>query len=1164
MQASNRDKFVFGAIILSLLLALPALGASAESSAAEQMPYRHLLDVERDENWLQAELRKHRSFPHLDRAYQLLNQGQRPQALEEIRSFLRFDPEELSVRVMYFTLLYEEKQFADVISQASVVLEKQPLLVTAHLYRGYSHQHLGQVDQALQDFSAALDLRDTEPAHRRQALQAVAHLALRQQRYAQALAALNELAKKEQSFTVHIQRANALRGLGRLSQAATALTQAIDRAHGRSQKLQGYLALAQVDEKRKDWPSAETSLRAALALDAGNIQILESLLRLNRVQKKSQATVQAIHALLAQDLERSRRAQLLLELGWSRQAAGKGRLALSAFEKADTAQRSAKTLLALAGAHENLGQLLQAIEARRLLQKRRPSGRNGLALGILWARKGQPRKALQSLQKTLANKLTGPQRAQVHQARALLLEKLGEPARALQAYRQALKFRPRDPQLLFAVGELALQTKDNQTAIRAIEKGLRRQARPQALRALALAYQRTNRVDDAIDTYDRLGQTLPGDLMQVAQLTFQKRQYQQAAELFVQAHQRKPDEWAWLLMAGRSHAMGGHWSSTIEVLEPLLLAAKATDLQQSQAAELSGYAAAKLGRFERARDLLEKALARGQDRPQIHQDLGFVFYQLGQWQQAVAHFRAAKKGKQDPWSEVYLSRCYGRSGKTGLAVDHLQNALSRLDDLEPGQRRQLLDELGHLYFAQPNYSKAEAAWTRAQALGSTPALNFQLARVRLKLLEPERARQALLATDPALLTIDLRVERFLELAYIATQEKQHPSAVSLLTEALAIRPDARLYSLLSNNQSALGQTAAARKTLEQAISLRPGNDADQIALAYLELREGQDAAAADRFETVLKKSPDRLGLAPELAYARLRLGDNEQADVWFSRAIDNEPLRLAMAPTKADEITRSTETMRSELRALRNRFDVSAYWTYTSDEREWVTRSGNVFSGAVASQAGLELAYQPPAIGFNNHRIFQVYARALWNMQAGSLAVEGESFQGGAGLRYQPFAQVNWMLAAEGLFRLGEQGINDLLLRSGWAWGLGLQPVWEQAISNYTSLYIELDYFTFQQTLALYAQARQGFHLPLGRSWAITPHLLAAANARTPDEGRLSALEAGAGLSFQYHFARDRYEGHQAHLELWLQYKLGTLIDPPADLADARFQGLFITGLFRI
>ena len=110
-----------GSVTAALLLVVSLTGCAPQPPAAADGPSLSALDVERRENWLRREIRRFRSYPHLDRAFRLMAEGGLREAKAEMEQYLAIDPDDLRVRFHYLALLHRLGAYADVIREADTV-----------------------------------------------------------------------------------------------------------------------------------------------------------------------------------------------------------------------------------------------------------------------------------------------------------------------------------------------------------------------------------------------------------------------------------------------------------------------------------------------------------------------------------------------------------------------------------------------------------------------------------------------------------------------------------------------------------------------------------------------------------------------------------------------------------------------------------------------------------------------------------------------------------------------------------------------------------------------------------------------------------------------------------------------------------------------------------
>ncbi|NJO56280.1 MAG: tetratricopeptide repeat protein [Rhodospirillales bacterium] len=381
-----------------------------------------------------------------------------------------------------------------------------------------------------------------------------------------------------------------------------------------------------------------------------------------------------------------------------------------------------------------------------------------------------------------------------------------------------------------------------------------------------------------------------------------------------------------------------------------------------------------------------------------------------------------------------------------------------------------------------------------------------------------------------------------------------PSAVDAAQLSDSIEPTAsRSYqtaSLLKRD----GRIDEALPYLQSAAAADPNEPLFALELGYAYAATGQDDAARAEFERAAGLSPDNAAAPTELGYLAMRAGENEEASQWFRRAID-----IHAAATPQDDASREQQItdlkqLRDTETRLTNQFDLLAYQTYRQGAEGVSGGSAEAGSGIIPSQGGVEIAWTPPVIGFNDDRIFQVYARTLWSNND-QLVLQKNSVVAGAGVRYKPLRELDLYLSAEKVFGIGDEQDNNTLVRAqyGWYQGTDIKPLEE--FYNYTVIYHDLGYFIQSpQRLAYFGEARQGITWKARDDLLISPHVVLDGLTQSKDTNDSSYLEGGAGVSFRFHFNETKYESYRSYMELIAQYKYGIInID----------SGAVLTAIFR-
>jgi tetratricopeptide (TPR) repeat protein len=265
-------------------------------------------------------------------------------------------------------------------------------------------------------------------------------------------------------------------------------------------------------------------------------------------------------------------------------------------------------------------------------------------------------------------------------------------------------------------------------------------------------------------------------------------------------------------------------------------------------------------------------------------------------------------------------------------------------------------------------------------------------------------------------------------------------------------------------------------------------------------------------------------------------------DATAALATDAVDVRIAQAePSAPVDLQQRLAGMQSEIRTLQNVFDFTVYESYRAKTSGAATSTAAAApsGGIVPSEGGLEIAYQPPGIGFRNERTLQVFGRLLWANRPDSPRIDDQSVQAGVGVRYKPLQEHQLYVSGERLAKVGSKAANDWLLRASYGWTNGFEPPVGRGDWNYTTVYADAGYFTHSRTRAFYGEARQGRSFAVARNFAVTPHIVVDGRSQSPDPGKTSYFEGGAGVSAKLFFDESRYEGYRASAELLVQYKHG-------------------------
>lgn len=480
------------------------------------------------------------------------------------------------------------------------------------------------------------------------------------------------------------------------------------------------------------------------------------------------------------------------------------------------------------------------------------------------------------------------------------------------------------------------------------------------------------------------------------------------------------------------------------------------------------------------------------------------------------------------------------------------------------QNIEVYKELGYLYAEEAEYAKAAKSWEKYLSFEYDPVIAFRFGKMQRLIGRIDDALETLEAIVPNDLSPTLQAERLDELAKIYVQKEQLDKAVAALIEASAIELSPHRHYRLGLIYRTQEKQEDYIYHLEQANALDPGNNTYAVALGYAYKDAAKHKETSELFEEVVVRDPDYLKLYEELGYMFLYLIDNDEAVEWFKRSIDNEPLYPVHTDEEREELVRTVTRMKQEVGKLTNRFDLTLYQSLRTDSREqFTTTGGTIGGGSLPSQGGVEFSYQPPLLGFRNERVFQVFGRMLWSTEPRSLKFVEDSLQGGIGARYKPLRTHNLFLSAERLIEIGDDAVNDWLLRLLYSWNYGFdlrpgKPFW-----NYTLLYGDLGYFVEDNLWAFFGAGRQGITFNKSDTYLITPHLVVEGRVQEPSVPTGSYIEGGLGLSLKMLFNKSPYTLYNSSFEFIAQYKAGRFIRDTDTLEDKTFDGFVFTGILQ-
>jgi choline-sulfatase len=315
------------------------------------------------------------------------------------------------------------------------------------------------------------------------------------------------------------------------------------------------------------------------------------------------------------------------------------------------------------------------------------------------------------------------------------------------------------------------------------------------------------------------------------------------------------------------HLTSGRYREAIAILERVLK----EDPTNLLALEHLGYARFQLGELAPARDAYQRLVELGPDRASGWASLGYCLEKLGQRERAMEHYRKAEE-LNPAYARGFLRMGYAllNGGKAEAAREQFEQVLA----LEP-ENDDARKGLARTYRLLGDLDKASSLY------------------------------RSLLASEED-------AEALAELAEALLSEGRQKEAEGFIAQALELSPrEWKALYLRSMILNRSGETAAARRLLEEVVAVRPDFARAQHDLGVIYARDGDTPRAIAAYRRALALAPNALshnGLGAiyaraqkwELAVSEFEKAIRIQAD--YATAYDNlaQAYRALGRPDKAE------------------------------------------------------------------------------------------------------------------------------------------------------------------------------------------------------------------------------------------------------------------------
>ncbi|MFJ8207247.1 tetratricopeptide repeat protein, partial [Micromonospora chalcea] len=623
------------------------------------------------------------------------------------------------------------------------------------------------------------------------------------------LAGLSVMADERVEVPALQARLEALRSLHRLDEAQRLIEDNLDR---KPEDPRLWIELGWVFGDRHRLEEALAAFEKALSIDPTDAEALEwrttVLRRMHAWREAAQAAQEAI-------TRRPAVPELYLELGYLHQDQHDYERACGTFEQALAIDPKHETALEWRVIElRRLRRFDQAEQAiREAITQRPDSLALRLELGYLYDDQHDYERALGAFEQALA---IDPKHEWALVWRVIELRRLRRFDQAEQAIREAITQRPDSLALRLQLGYLHQEKHDYERALGAFEQAL------------------------AIDPKHEWA--LLGRVTELRRL----RRFDQAEQAAHEAITQRPDTPSLRIGLGYLYDELYDYQQALGAFEQAL----AIDPKHETALEWRVTELRRLRRFDQAEQAAHEAITQRPDTPNLRIELGYLYDELYDYQQALAAFEQALAiDPKHEWALVWRVIELRRLRRFDQAEQAIREAITQRPD-----SLALRLELGYLYDDQHDYERALGAFE--QALAIDPKHEWALAWRITELRQLRRFDQAEQAIREAITQRPDSLTLRLELGYLYDDQHDYERALGAFEQALAIDP--KHEWALAGRITELRQLRRfdqAEQTAREAITQRHNSSALHLRLGYLYDDQHDYERALGAFEQALAIDP---------------------------------------------------------------------------------------------------------------------------------------------------------------------------------------------------------------------------------------------------------------------------------------------------------------------
>jgi putative PEP-CTERM system TPR-repeat lipoprotein len=480
-----------------------------------------------------------------------------------------------------------------------------------------------------------------------------------------------------------------------------------------------------------------------------------------------------------------------------------------------------------------------------------------------------------------------PKSADALLLRADILRSQSKFEEAAAVYDQLLKFAPRNSRAMLNLAVVLLNRNEIDAAQSMLERGEKIEpASPLLHFAKGLLAFKQKRYDDALRQLRALFETMPKHypgLMLAGMVNYETAQYVLAQNAFTTYLERYPDDLTARRMLAATLLAKGQPHLAVDVLGSD--AGKAADVGfLAVAAEANR----RVGRFARAKTLLERAIELDAKNADLRTNLGLIELALGSRQQAIADFDAA----------IALNPANARADEALIMMLLGQQEVERAQRVADALEQRLPKSpdtytlKGAILLFKKEEAKARESFERALKLQPAhfPAADA-LADLDARAGKPDARRrrmEAIIKADPH------HLGALLALAKLDLAEGRQAAAVASIRTAIAEHPESiNALLMLADVQLRGGDAAQAVISARQAHDQQPFDSRATILLADAQMAAGDKQGAIVTLTSLLDTQPQLVSAYLRLASAYIANDSIKDAESTVVNALKMDPKNLA-------------------------------------------------------------------------------------------------------------------------------------------------------------------------------------------------------------------------------------------------------------------------------